>query len=135
MTSTISTVYVDGVFDLCHYGHIMYLKRVKEMGHRLVVGVVTDEDASSYKRLPIIPFTFRMKTIQELGIADDVIPAQLVITKDYLEKHGITTVVHGDDDQQVGFFKVPIELGMMKYIPYTPGISTTDIIQWCKERG
>jgi len=127
------TVYIDGVFDLFHYGHIRLLNRVRKMGTRLIVGVVTDEDALSYKRTPIIPLPYRLKLLQELGIADLVIPAQLRITKEYIEEHGIDLVVHGNDSQQSDFFKVPIEMGIMEYIPYTEGISTTEIMRWIKD--
>lgn len=127
------TVYIDGVFDLFHYGHIRLLNRVRKMGTRLIVGVVTDEDALSYKRTPIIPFQYRLKLLKELCIADLVIPAQLRVTKEYIEEHGIDLVVHGNDSQQYDFFKVPIEMGMMEYIPYTEGISTTEIIRWIKD--
>ena len=73
--------------------------------------------------------------IEEFGIAAKVIPAVLHIDKSFIEKHNINIVIHGDDDEQAEFFKVPREMGIMRYVPYTKGISTSDIIRWFKERG
>jgi len=128
-------IYVDGVFDLFHAGHIAFLRKALTFGDILIIGVVTDEDAQSYKRQPIIPFNYRIKMIEEFGIAAKVIPAVLHIDKSFIEKHNINIVIHGDDDEQAEFFKVPREMGIMRYVPYTKGISTSDIIRWFKERG
>ena len=54
-------VYVDGVFDLFHQGHLNFLEKSKEYGDILIVGVVTDNDVKSYKREPIIDFSSRKK--------------------------------------------------------------------------
>ena len=127
-------VYVDGVFDLFHVGHISFLKKARQLGTKLIIGVVTDEDAISYKRRPIIPFQFRKELIEELNIAIKVIPAMLHINKDFIKTNNINIVVHADDDEQADFFKVPREMGIMQYVPYTTGICTTDIIKWFNER-
>ena len=127
-------VYVDGVFDMIHSGHINFLKKSKEFGDILIVGVVTDEDAASYKRKPIIPYENRVEILKELKIVDDVIEAPLIITKRFIEENFIDIVVHGDDDEQVEFFKVPREMGIMRYVEYTPGISTSYIISKIRER-
>ena len=129
------TVYVDGVFDLFHVGHIALLKKAKQFGDHLIIGVVTDEDAKSYKRQPIVPFAYRSKMIEEFGIGIKVVPAVLYITEQFIKENNIDIVVHGDDDEQANFYKVPREMGIMRYLPYTKGISTSNIIGWFKERG
>ncbi len=126
-------VYVDGVFDLFHLGHVNFLKQAKSLGTELLIGVVTDTDAASYKRKPIIPYEFRRQMIKEFAIACDVIPATLYLTKEFIDQHKIDLVVHADDDEQADFFQVTRQLGIMKYIPYTSNISTTDIIEWVKK--
>lgn len=129
------TVYVDGVFDLFHFGHVSFLKKAKQLGNKLIIGVVTDEDAQSYKRQPIIPFKFRKQMIEEFNLGVKVVPAVLYLTEEFIKEHNIDIVIHGDDDEQAEFYRVPREMGIMKYVPYTKGISTTNIINWFKERG
>jgi len=48
-----AAVYVIGVFDLFHIGHVELLKRAKSIGNKLIVVVNGDEMVSSYKRKPI----------------------------------------------------------------------------------
>lgn len=125
------TVYVDGIFDLFHFGHIQFLKQAKALGGataRLLVGVISDEDAS-WKRRPIVNHANRCEMLKHCTIPDEVVDfAPLVLTKPFLEKHSIDLVVHGDDSDQAEFFEVPIQLGMMRYVPYTASISTTEIL-------
>ena len=47
---------------------------------------------------------------------------------------GSSYVVHGDDvsDEVKRQHKIPYSLGIVKYVPYTPGISTTEIIERIK---
>lgn len=128
-------VYVDGVFDMFHYGHISFLNKVKLLGNFLIVGVISDEDTISYKRQPVIPYEYRVKMLENCKLVDKVVPSSpLIITNDFIKKHSIDIVAHGDDSTQSDFFKVPIELGIMKYVPYTSGISTTQIISDIKTR-
>ena len=65
-------------------------------------------------------------------LVDQVIEsAPLEVTKEFLEEHQIDYVVHGDDISQelMNQHKVPIDLGIVRYFPYTAGISTTKIIE------
>ena len=49
-------IYVDGIFDLFHVGHVKMFKYIKErwVGCSLIAGVINDKTAEDYKRLPII---------------------------------------------------------------------------------
>ena len=68
---------------------------------------------------------------------DEVIPNALwIINADWIAKHKIDIVVHGDDfseEELVHYYSVPIGMGIFRTIPYTPGISTTEIIIRCKQ--
>ena len=127
-------VYVDGVFDLFHSGHLSFLRKSRELGDYLIAGVIADEDVKSYKRKPVFPYQDRVQMLSECRLVDKVIPAELFLTKEFIEGNNISTVVHGDDDEQVEFFRVPREMGIMKYVSYTSGISTTQLIRTLKER-
>ena len=131
-------VYLDGVFDLFHRGHLESIKKCMEFGDEIVIGVVSDKDALSYKRLPIINENDRVEIIKNLKIVSNVIfPCPLVISRDFIVKNKIDIVAHGflddiDYEKQKSFFRIPIEMGIFKQIVYYNKISTTDIIKKIK---
>ena len=134
-----NVVYIDGVFDLFHRGHLESLKKAKYFNDKesyLIVGVVSDEDATDYKRSPVISFEDRCEIIKSIGIVDQVIEGcPLVLDNDFLNKYGITRVVHGfanesDWKKQEIFFKDIIN--KFSIIQYYEKTSTTDIIKKIK---
>ena len=128
-------VYVDGVFDLFHVGHVNLLKSAKQHGSTLIVGIITDEDVMSYKRTPVIRHADRVTMLRYCSLVDEVVDnPPLVLTNSFLEEHDIDVVVHADDSKQTEFFQVPIDLGIMVYVPYTKRISTTMIIENIKKK-
>ena len=44
------TVYMDGVFDLFHVGHLEAVQQCIALGDRVIIGVTGDADAADYKR-------------------------------------------------------------------------------------
>jgi len=136
-------VYIDGIFDLFHRGHLESFYKTKNSLNgeevSVVVGVISDSDAEGYKRLPIIKEDDRVAIIEALEIVDEVIfPAPLIITEDFINKNNIDMIVHGFNDQndfenQKEFFRVPIKLNKFKTIQYYTETSTSDIIKNIKE--
>ena len=58
------------------------------------------------------------------------------IDRAWIDQHNIQLVVHGDDysqEYQEDVYKVPIEMGIFRVVPYTRSISTTEIIRRCKQ--
>ena len=132
-------VYVDMVGDLFHAGHVAFLKKAAELGDVLVVGVHADDVVATYKRQPILSMPERIAVIESCRYVDEVIPdAPLVIDGNYLEEHDIDLVVHGDDlrssDVLKRMYAVPDRLGILRLVPYTDGISTSDIIARIADR-
>jgi cytidyltransferase-like protein len=136
-------VYIDGVFDLFHRGHLESLNKAKNaLGEPnntfLIVGVVSDIDCESYKRTPIIEENDRVEIIKNIKVVDQVIfPCPMEITLDFIEKNKIDMVVHGfsndtDREKQKLFFAQLIDSGKFKEIDYYSKISTTDIIKKLK---
>jgi choline-phosphate cytidylyltransferase len=130
-------IYTDGVYDLFHRGHIESLKTCKSLFNGntyLIVGVVGDKSAESYKRLPIYNEDDRYTIIENIKFVDEIIKdSPLVITEEFLEQYKIDYVVHGfsnpqDSDKQDDFFKIPKSLNKFMEVPYYSKISTTDII-------
>jgi cytidyltransferase-like protein len=125
-------VYVDMIGDLFHMGHVALLRAARELGDYVVVGVISDELAASYKRRPIMTMPERIAVIEACRYVDEVIPdAPLVVTSDFLRTHGIDLVAHGDDisDEVVQeVYGGPHREGKVRLLRYTEGISTTELI-------
>jgi cytidyltransferase-like protein len=130
--SKIVRVYANMIGDLFHYGHMEFLKNASKLGTQVIVGLVSDETAAGYKRKPILSLHERMKSAAGCKYVDEVIPnTPLVITNDFMSLHNIDYVVHGDDFNRIKletYFLDPLLDNKMRIIPYTQGISTTDII-------
>ena len=62
---TDTIVYMDGTFDLFHIGHVETLKRAKEMGDYLLVGVHDDQTVNLYKgsNFPIMGLNDRVMCV------------------------------------------------------------------------
>lgn len=47
-------VYMDGCFDMMHYGHANALRQARVLGDELVVGVISDEEIKANKGPPVM---------------------------------------------------------------------------------
>jgi glycerol-3-phosphate cytidylyltransferase len=140
-------VYTYGVFDLLHYGHIKCLKRAKKIaevnGAKLIVGIFTDDVAESFKRKPVMSESERYTNIEELEIADLIIfqysKTPLYEVKN-AQKLGFECIMiikgYGADWFDYGDMMKNLENNNIKceLLPYTVGISTSEIIQRIKNR-
>ncbi len=126
-------VYADMVADLFHYGHMEFLEKARSLGDYLLVGIHADDAVASQKRSPILTMDERVASVIGCRYADEVLPnAPWRIDRKWIEKHSIDLVVHGDDyseEQLKETHSVPIEMGILRTVPYTLGISTTEIIR------
>lgn len=52
-------VYMDGCFDMMHYGHCNALRQARALGDQLVVGVVSDAEITANKGPPVTPLNER----------------------------------------------------------------------------
>ena len=129
-------VYADMAADLFHYGHMAFLEKARALGDYLLVGVHSDEALGSYKRDHILTMQERVASVAGCRWVDEVVPdAPLQIDRGWIEKYDIDLVVHGDDsspEEQAHYYKFPIESGIFRTLPYTKGISTTEIIARCQ---
>lgn len=63
-----------GTYDLLHRGHVRLLERAKALGDYLVVGVTADGFDKVRGKINVSQtLNERMRSVQELGIADEVI--------------------------------------------------------------
>lgn len=126
-------VYVDMVGDLFHAGHVRLLREARRHGDCLIVGVLSDEAAASYKRRPIMTLAERLEVIEACKYVDEVVPdAPFRITQEFLDEHAITIVVHGDDLTPEGaesIYGPATSSGRFVSVNRTSDISTTQLIQ------
>ena len=126
-------VYIDGIWDLFHYGHVSFIKRCKEEAVTLIVGVCSDEDCLVIKRKPVLTMDERIQMLKSCKYVDEIIESCpcFGISNEFIKKNNIDLVMHGDDysnDTIDKYYSIPIKLGKFKTISYTKTISTTDII-------
>ena len=126
------TVITFGTFDVFHVGHIHILERAAAFGNKLVVGISSDAlNFSKKQRYPVYPQEDRMKIISSLSFVDDVfLEESLELKGEYIKKHQADTMVMGDD--WLNKFDEFKPLCEVIYLPRTPSISTTAIIEVVK---
>jgi glycerol-3-phosphate cytidylyltransferase len=115
-----------GTFDLFHIGHLELLRRAKELGDYLIVGVSNDEFNDLKGKKCIHPYKERSEIVSAIKYVDRVIPEYSWKQKrsDMLEfKIDIFTI--GDDWK--GKFDDLKDICDVKYLSRTEGISTTEI--------
>lgn len=122
-----------GTFDLFHIGHLQILKRAKELGGYLIVGVSTDAlNYSKKQRNPICNQQHRMAIIKELKCVDEVFfEDSLELKRAYILEYKADVLVMGDDWE--GKFDEFKDICTVHYLPRTPSVSTTQIIEIVKE--
>ena len=135
-------IYVSGVFDLFHYGHIRLLKKCKILSSdvHLIVGIHNDRDSTSYKRKPIMNEEERYLSVKESNLADVIIyNAPIKEMEEFYNLYNIELVVHAhspseDEYYQKLCYNAAHKLGIFKRLDYTKGISTTELINRIKSR-
>lgn len=123
-----------GTFDLLHYGHINLLRRAKELGDYLVVGLSTDE-FNRFQKNKVCYFSYEQRKllVEAIRYVDLVIPESNWEQKQTdVKTFQIDTFVMGDDWE--GKFDFLQDEGVeVVYLPRTPEISTTQIKQQLKK--
>ena len=137
-------VYTGGTFDLFHAGHTAFLKRCAELGS-VTVALNTDEFIETYKgKPPVISYAERAAVLLGCRWVDSVVPnvggLDSRISIDLVKPD---LIVIGSDWARRDYYKQMQfdqdwldERGIgLCYIPYTKGISSTDIkarMRWGK---
>ncbi len=123
------TVITFGTFDVFHVGHIRVLQRAAAHGDRLVVGVSADAlNLAKKGRAPVYSQEERMEIVASLRVVDEVfVEESLEQKRDYIIEHGADVLVMGDD--WAGKFDWVSDVCEVVYLPRTPSVSTTGIIE------
>lgn len=114
-----------GTYDLLHHGHINLLRRAKELGDYLIVGVTSDSFDRGRGKLNVRNNVLeRVEAVKATGYADEVIIEDYVGQKiDDIQKYNVDIFAIGSDWE--GHFDYLNEFTKVVYLPRTEGISST----------
>jgi glycerol-3-phosphate cytidylyltransferase len=125
----VTTVITFGTFDVLHVGHVRVLNRAAALGDRLVVGVSSDALNFAKKgRNPVFDQDERTEIVSNLKVVDAVfVEESLEQKRSYVVEHRADILVMGDD--WAGKFDFLNDICSVIYLPRTPSVSTTAIIE------
>ena len=114
-----------GTYDLLHQGHINLLRRAKELGDYLIVGVTSDSFDRERGKLNVRNNVLeRVEAVRKTGYADEIIIEDYVGQKiDDIQRYDIDVFAIGSDWE--GIFDYLTEFCEVVYLPRTEGISST----------
>lgn len=112
-----------GTFDLLHKGHLRILKRGKELGDYLVVGVSTDRLNAEKGKRSFFPQDQRLECVAALKYVDEVfLEDSLELKNSYIKEHKADLLVMGDDwDGKFDWVDCEVQ-----YLSRTPNVSSSE---------
>lgn len=130
-------VYTGGTFDVLHSGHINFLRQCSVIGDKVVVALNTDEFIEEFKgHPPLMSYEEREKLLLGCRYVNEVVPnIGGADSKPAIDKVNPTFIVVGSDWAAKDYYKQMQftqewldERGIvLVYVPYTMGISTTEL--------
>ncbi|WZZ01382.1 hypothetical protein YC2023_073710 [Brassica napus] len=131
-------VYIAGAFDLFHAGHVGILRRARELGDFLLVGIHNDQTVSAKRggHPPIMSMQERILSVGACRYVDEVIfGAPWEVSKITITFFGISLVVHGTVAESDNFqrkeenpYAVPISMGIFQILESPLNITTSTIM-------
>lgn len=114
-----------GTYDLLHQGHINLLRRAKELGDYLIVGVTNDNFDRERGKLNVCNNVLeRVEAVKATGLADQIVIEDYFGQKiDDIQKYDVDIFAIGSDWE--GKFDYLNEFCQVVYLPRTKGISST----------
>ena len=116
-----------GTFDLFHQGHYNLLKRAKELGDYLIVGVTTEHFDEARGKVNVVDSIMeRIENVRKTGFADEIIVEDHEGQKiEDIQKYNIDIFTVGSD--WVGTFDYLKRFCKVVYLERTPDISSTKL--------
>ena len=135
-------VYVGMSADLIHPGHLNVINEARKLG-KVVVGLLTDKAIASYKRLPYLSYEQREIIVRNIKGVEEVVVQDTLDYVPNLRRLRPDFVVHGDDWKQGVQRQTRSRViqalkewgGKLVEVPYTQGISSTQLNLQLKEIG
>lgn len=114
-------VMVDMSATLIHHGHVRLLKAAKELG-TVIVGLSTDEEIERSKGYwPELTFEQRKEILEAIRYVDEVVPSPWLLDDEFLDRHRIDLLVHGDDNAN------SVRADRIRVFPRTAGVSSREL--------
>ena len=125
-------IYTKVVADLFHHGHVSLLRTARELGTHLTVCVVPDERVALAKRRPIMTTGERAAVVAACRYVDAVITdGPRVITLAFMRDNDFSVYAFGARDEAEYAVKLAdcaeLPETMLRRLPYTSGVSSTEI--------
>ena len=116
-----------GTYDLFHQGHYNLLKRAKELGDYLIVGVTTDHFDEARGKLNVVDSTLeRVENVRKSGLADKIIIEEYEGQKiEDIQRYGVDIFTVGSD--WIGTFDYLNDYCEVVYLERTPNVSSTQL--------
>lgn len=116
-----------GTYDLFHQGHYNLLKRAKELGDYLIVGVTTEHFDEARGKVNVIDSTLeRVENVRKTGLADEIIIEDHIGQKiEDIQRYGVDIFTVGSD--WVGTFDYLNDYCQVVYLERTPDVSSTQL--------
>lgn len=131
------TLYTGGTFDVLHFGHLNFLKKCRLLAKNVIVSLNTDEFIKEFKgSSPIMTYAEREQSLNHCQYVDKVIPnLSGNDSKPSILQAAPDIIAVGDDwahkdyYSQMQFTQSWLDDNniALVYVPYTQGISTTEI--------
>jgi cytidyltransferase-like protein len=129
-------IYCNGVFDLCHIGHIKQFEQASKYG-QVVVGVHSDEDVATYKRVPIQTTEERVEIVKNSKYVDQVISnAPLITTLEFMKANQLDFILISPEYDSLTdhYYAEPRIAGKVIVGSRYPNMSTSLIVSRIKSR-
>ena len=130
-----NVVYTYVVADILHFGHLEYLRKAKELGDCLIVGVLTNKAVEEKKPTPIMTFEERIEIVKNIKYVDFAIAQSTYSPSNNVRKIRPNILVESDshDEMPANNF-VENYGGKVVILPYYKGQSSTSIKKKINER-
>jgi len=127
-------VFTNGCFDILHVGHIRYLRKAKEQGDILVIGLNTDRSVRKIKgeKRPIVSEKERAEVLSALEFVDYVVffnePDPFLLIQS-LKPNVLVKGADWPKDEIIGREVVEKAGGRIVRVPLVRGASSTGVIE------
>eukprot|EP01100_Stratorugosa_tubuloviscum_P000813 TRINITY_DN1180_c1_g1_i1.p1 TRINITY_DN1180_c1_g1~~TRINITY_DN1180_c1_g1_i1.p1 ORF type:complete len:367 (-),score=175.52 TRINITY_DN1180_c1_g1_i1:91-1191(-) len=126
-------IWVDGCFDMMHFGHSNAIRQAKEFGSYLIVGVHSDLEIAKNKGPTVMKEQERYAAVAACKWVDEVVENAPYVTQvEWLNRYNCDYCVHGDDlvtaADGTDCYQAVKEANRFLVVKRTKGVSTTDLV-------